>query len=139
MPKLEEALFDYLSNDPGVSGLVGERIFPVRLPEKSIIPAISWLRVSANRSYTYDTFADTDAWVQARIQFNCWDFTALGAMDVGEAVLKALSGYEGDMSGQLIGSSFSINELDIYEAPTKFHRRILDFFISYEDDLVVES
>ncbi len=39
------------------------------------------------------------------------------------------------MSGQLIGSSFADNELDVYEAPTKFHRRILDFLISYEDDL----
>ncbi len=135
MPRLEEALFDYLSNDSRVSNLVSDRIYPVRLPEKSIIPAISWLRVSANRLYTYNTFEDTDAWVQARVQFNCWDFTAMGAMELGDAVLKALSGYY----DTFIGSSFSINELDVYEAPTKFHRRILDFLISYEDDLVVES
>jgi hypothetical protein len=135
VPKLEEALFDYLTSDAGVSALVDERVYPVRLPERSLIPAISWSRVSANRIYTYSTFEDTDAWVAARIQFNCWDYTAMGSMELGEAVLKALSGYY----GEFIGSSFAINELDIYEAPTKFHRRILDFLISYEDDLVVGS
>lgn len=135
MPKLEEALFDYLSNDAGVSNIVAQRIYPVRLPEKSLIPAVSWLRVSANRLYTYDTFENTDAWVRARIQFNCWDYSAVGAMELGDAVMKALSGYY----DEFIGSSFSINELDVFEAPTKFHRRILDFLISYEDDLVVES
>lgn len=139
MPQLETALFDYLSTDPGVSALVGDRIYPVRLPEKAVLPAIAWNRVSANRLNTYDAFEQTDAWVQARVQFNCWYNTAEGAIEVGEAVLLALSGYGGDMSGQLIGSSFAVNEFDTYEAATKLYRRILEFVISYEDDIVVGS
>lgn len=139
MPKLETALYEYLSADGGISALVGDRIYPNHLTEGTLIPAISWNRVSARRIYTYDAFADTDAWAQARIQINCWAYTAEEAMEVGEAVLLALSGYDGDMSGQLVGSSFADNELDMYEAATKFHRRILDFLISYEDDLVSES
>jgi hypothetical protein len=139
MPKLETALYDYLTADGGITVLVGDRIYPNRLKEGAVIPAISWNRVSARRIYTFDAFEDTDAWTQARIQVNCWAYTAEEAIEVGEAVLLALSGYDGDMSGQLIGSSFADNELDMYEAPTKFHRRILDFLISYEDDLVSES
>lgn len=139
MLALESALYEYLSADFNISALVGDRIYPTRLPEGSVIPAISWMRVSARRIYTFDSFEDTDAWVQTRIQFNCWDYTPEGAMEVGEAVAAALSGYDGDMSGQLIGSSFADNEFDLYEADSKFHRRILDFLISYEDDLVSES
>ncbi len=135
MPKLEVALHDYLSADTGITALVGDRIYPSRLKEGSVIPAISWNRVSARRIYTFDAFEDTDAWAQARIQINCWAYTPLEAMEIGEAVLLALSGYDGDMSGQLIGSSFADNEFDLYEATPKFHRRILDFIISYEDDL----
>lgn len=136
---LETALFDYLSTDPGVSALVGERIYPNRLAEKTLIPAITWHRVDAPRTYTFDSFEDTDAWVQARIQFNCWAYTPDVAMTVGEAVLMALSGFDGDMAGQLIGSSFAVNEFDTYEGETKFHRRILDFIISYEDALSTGS
>jgi Protein of unknown function (DUF3168) len=139
MPKLEMALFEYLSNDPGVSALVENRIYPNKLKEGCNIPAISWNRVSARRIYTHDSFEDTDAWVQARIQINCWSNTPVEAMEVGEAVLVALSGFEGDMSGQLVGSSFADNEFDEYQAPTKYHRRIMDFLISYEDDVDAAS
>lgn len=139
MPKLEAALFDYLSNDPGVSALVGDRIYPNKLQEGCQLPAISWNRVSARRVYTHDAFEDTDAWVNARIQINCWSNAALECMDVGEAVLLALSGYEGDMSGQLVHSTMADNEFDEYQAPTKYHRRIMDFLITYEDDLNAAS
>lgn len=139
MPKLETALYEYLTADGNISALVDDRVYPNRLPEGSTIPAISWNRVSARRINTFDQFDDYDAWVTARIQVNCWAYNAQEAMEVGEAVVLALSGYDGDMSGQLVGSSFVDNEMDIYEAPTKFHRRVLDFLISYEDDLATES
>lgn len=139
MPRLEAAIFDYLSSDPVIESFVGDKIFPVRGPDKVPLPYISWRRVSANRLYTYDRFADTDAWTTARIQFDCWATTANEAMEIGEAVLAALSGYEGDMSGQLIGSSFAVNEFDTFDTESKFHRRTLDFFVSYEDDVVGAS
>lgn len=130
----ESRFADYLLGDDGISALVFDRVYPTRLPEKTTLPAITWHRVSANRQYTFDTFDDTDPWVQARVQLNCWGRDALEAMDVGTAVLAALSGFEGDMGGDLIGSSFAVDEFDIYDAPTKYHRRILDFMISYEDE-----
>lgn len=136
MPNLEAALFDYLTADPGIAGLVGDRIFPLRGPEGVQLSYIAWQRVGAQRLYTYDDFEDTSAWVRARIQFSCWAVSSIEAMRVGEAVLLALSGYDGDMAGQLVGSSFAVLEMDDYEPATRLYRRILDFSISYEDDLV---
>ena len=134
--RLEEALFDYLSTDPGISALVNDHVYPVRLPEGAPLPAVSFHRVSAERIYTHEIFSETDAWVRARVQVDCWSQdSAEQAMDVGDAVLAALSGYEGDMSGELIGSSFVVNEFDTYEAPTKIHRRILEFMVAYEDNV----
>lgn len=145
MPDFEDALVTYLSEDAGISALVDDRIFKNALPPKTGtqpgagIPAISFNRVSADRIYTYDAYPDSDAWVSARVQVNCWAFTATEAMDIGVAVLAALSGYGGDMAGELIGSSFAVNEFDIFEVPTKFHRRILDFVISYDEAVPAES
>lgn len=134
MPKLEEAVYGYLSGEPGVAALVGDRIYPGRVKEGATLPAISYQRISANRTYTYDSFADTSAWVRARVQFNCWSNTPLQAIEVGEAVLLALSGYSGDMSGEYIGQSSAELELDDYDGPTKLYRRVVDFFITYEDE-----
>lgn len=133
MPALEQALFTYLSDDPGIASLVGDRIYPVRLPEGCVLPAVAWQRISARRLYTHDSFDDTAAFVQARVQFSCWATTALEAIRIGEALLLALSGYGGDMAGELIGSSMADLELDDYEPQHKLYRRIVDFLIAYEE------
>jgi hypothetical protein len=139
MPKLEAALFGYLSDDPGIAALVDDRIYPVRLPEGAVLPAIVWQRISAARTYTHDPFDETKAWTQARVQFSCWHWTALGAIELGEAVLTALSGYSGQMEGELIGAAMADFELDDYEAETRLYRRLVDFLISYEDEPVIAS
>ena len=141
MTTLAEVLFEYLSNDGPIAALVQDPttnemcIYPMRLREKCHIPAISWQRIDAERLYTFDSYADTAAWVRARVQFNCWGHTYDAADELGNAVLLALSGYD----NEFIGSSFAINELDTYEADPKKFRRILDFRITYEDDLVAAS
>lgn len=136
--RFEEALFDYLSADGGVAGLVEDRIYPVRLPEGAKLPAISWFQVSSDRIPTYDPFPRDD-WTRKRIQFNSWATDPNTAMLVGEAVMLALSGYDGDMSGLAIGSSESVTELDTYDGQTKLFRKIQDFHISYEEDLEPSS
>jgi hypothetical protein len=131
---LAEALKSYLTNDSEISAFVSERVYSMRLPEKSTIPAISWHQVSGrDAAPTYDAAEDYSTWISARIQFNCWGRSGDQAMNLGEAVIAALSGYDGSIGGDLIQSSFLVNELDIYEVPTKLYRRILDFQISYED------
>jgi len=136
MPKLEVALTSYLTADGSeVAAMVGDRVFPVKVPEGAKLPCISWRRVSASRQYTHDPYDTTDAWVTARVQFSCWATTPLDAIKVGEAVMLALSGYEGDMAGQLIGSSDGVLEMDDYQTEQKLFRRVVDFIISYEDDL----
>lgn len=134
MPKLETALYGYLSNDPGVASLVGDRIYPFRLKEGTVLPAIAWQRISAQRTYTHDLFVEANPWVRARVQVACWSNTPLQAIEVGEAVLSALSGYTGDMEGEYIGSVTAEVERDDYEPTTRLYRRIVDFFITYEDE-----
>lgn len=143
--KFEIGIYEYLSTDSGVGALVTDdegncRIYPVRLPEGATLPAISWQRISGDRIYTHDGYADTKPWTTARIQFNAWSNTSEEeAMLLGDAILLALSGYEGDLGGQVVGSSFAVTDRDDYEAQTKIYRRILDFQISYEDDSLGES
>lgn len=137
MPQLETALYAYLSTEVSLAALVDDRIYPFRLPEGASLPAIAWQRISAQRTYTFDAFGTSGAYVRARVQFACWAETPLEAIDVGEALLGALSGYSGDMEGELIGSSTAQFEFDDYESQTRLYRRLVDFFITYEDDVLV--
>lgn len=130
---LEEALYEFLKNDAGVSALVGDRIFPVRVKEGADLPAIAYQRISTFRTYTFDRKPDADPWMRARIQFSCWARSALEARDVAEALNVALSGHTGDMEGLEVGSVDIELELDDYEPETGFFRRIVDAMVSLDE------
>ena len=139
MPKLEYALFEYLTNDPGLSALVETRVFPGKIPElTNVFPAIAWNRISAVRTRTYDRFEDFDAFTTARVQFDAWATTWEEAVAVGESLLAALSGYGGDMSGALV-TAHAINEFDDHDSGTKLFRRTLDFEVTYEDEVAEDT
>jgi hypothetical protein len=137
VPKFEDAIFAYLSTEPQVSDLVETRIYPGKLPEPTTFPAIVWHRISARRTRTYDKFESFDAFATIRVQFDCWAEEPGGydtAVEVGEALLGALSGYGGMMSGTLI-TAHPLNEFDDHDSDTKLFRRSLDFEVTYEDDV----
>ncbi len=127
------AMFEFLSDQTGLTAIVDDRFYPTRLPEGAKIPAVTWFRVSAERMYTFDPFPDTDAWVKARVQFDCWETTAEKAAALGDQIVLALSGFDGDMGGQVIGASTVVNEIDTYETPATFYRRIVDVIVSYQE------
>jgi hypothetical protein len=135
VPKFENAIFEYLSNEPGVSALVDVRIFPAKLPEGVAYPSIVWHRISARRVDTYDAFGNNyEAFAFVRVQFDAWAKSFDEAVEVGEALLAALSGYGGDMSGELI-TAHAVNEFDDHDSTTKLFRRSLDLSVGYEDDV----
>ena len=139
MPQLEEGLYAYLAADPAISALVGTRIFPNVVPEGTILPNIRYQRITTSREYTHDPYSETHAWVRATVQIDAWFTSALGAMEVGEAVMLALSGYHGDMEGVAIGAVRNIRESDTYDQQKKLHGRSADFEFTYADDIVVAS
>lgn len=136
MADLVEVVFSYLSTEPGVSGLVGTRIYPGKLMEGTQFPAIAWHRIDARRDRSYEPFDDFDAFVFTRLQFDAWADTYTGAVDVGDALLGALSGYGGMMAGTLL-TAHAVNEFDDHDSLTKKFRRVLDFEVTYEESVKI--
>jgi hypothetical protein len=136
---LEEAIFDYLTTDAGVMAVAGDSVYVSHLPEGTTLPAASFFRVSTDRRYDHDPFPETVAWVRSRIQVNCWYTTYDGARELGNAIMRALSGYTGFMGDMLISSVFAVNEFENYEPDTKLYRRSMDFMVAYEEDLEASS
>lgn len=73
-----------LAADSGVSALVGTRIYPVILPQKPTVPAISYQQISNTEQDGTSTLRET------RYQVDCWDDGYAGVESVGDAVRAAL-------------------------------------------------
>jgi hypothetical protein len=130
--ELADTIFTYLSDE--LSGVVSTRIYPGKLPEPVTFPAIAWHEISARRDRTYDSFEDFEAFVFKRVQFDCWGRSYDEAADLGQALLGALSGYGGLMAGTLL-TAHAINEFEDHDSLIKKYRRVLDFEVTYQDDV----
>jgi len=129
---LAETIFTYLSDE--LSGVVNTRVFPGKLPEDVTFPAIAWHEISARRDRSYEPFDEFEAFVFKRVQFDCWGRSYDEAADLGNALLGALSGYGGLMAGTLL-TAHPMNEFEDHDSLIKKYRRVLDFEVTYQDDV----
>lgn len=128
MAGAEEALFAILSNDAGVTAIVGDRIYPLQTPEEGQYPALSYWRVDGPREHALDGPAGL---ARPRMQVDAWanDFrTAKAAI---EAVIEALDGYRGTVAGVSIVGILALNDHDIFEPSTRTYHVAADFEVMY--------
>lgn len=139
MPQLEPGLYTYLSTDPATSALVGLRVYPNIVPEGTILPAIQYQRITTDRDDDYDEFGTMRSFVRATVQITAWATSAQAAMEVGEAVMLALSGFHGSLGGVAVGRVTNIRESDVYDPQKKLHGRTADFEFWFQDAIIVAS
>lgn len=111
---IEQAIYSLLSADPTVSGLVGNRITPVLVPQDSAMPAVTYAEVAGVRENTMDGPAGL---VRSRWQFNCWGISYADGRSVSDAVRQVLDGYSGSGAGVTIQSIMTIGENNISANP----------------------
>lgn len=113
--------------DPIVSSLVGTRIHPLRLPQRGILPAAVYQRITVNpvNSLDGDSFLDN-----VRIQFTSWASTYEDATYLANAIRQAL----------VLSGLFKIVtnlEIDTEDKETKSYGVITDFSVWAELELLV--
>ena len=113
---LEIALFNKLKD----VNLVSNRVYAVKAPQGVDKPYIVYSKVSNQREYSHDGFADLS---RARMQVSCYADSYGSAKQVAEEVISTLEGWE--------NVSFLVNEQDLYEEDTGIYHVPVDFFIWY--------
>jgi hypothetical protein len=98
---LEEGLVIYLSGNGELTGLIGDRLYPLALPQKPTMPAVVYQEIDAVPGYTHSGDSELE---QVRMQFKCWANTLLIAKQVKAVLKRALSGFSGDMGGEEVVS-----------------------------------
>jgi uncharacterized protein DUF3168 len=106
---LEQAIHAALVGDPAVSGLVGDRVFLVRLPQLSILnngPAITYQRISTVPIYTHSFDVGQQGTVGfSRFQFTVWGGTTDSSGELCETISNALLAVFKNFNAQEFGQS----------------------------------
>ena len=110
---IESGLYAHLTSDPDVSALVGDRIYPLLVPQDATLPAIAYQRISTGRD---ETHTGPSGLSQARIQLTCIADSYDAAKAVADAVRSSLDGFSGTMGGINVGACFVTNDRDDWAA-----------------------
>ena len=87
------ALRAHLLADASIAALVGARIYPLRLPQKAVMPSIVIQRVSGVR---FGHLRGGGSLARPRYQVDCWAATHDAATALGTLCRQRLDGYTGE-------------------------------------------
>lgn len=135
---IKEAIFRHLTTNAGLAALVGDRVYPKKLPQpkppkKPTLPAIVYHRITTPREHDQDGSANLHSplW-----QFDCFATTDGQASEVARVLRLALDGFAGTMGGVggvAVDAAFVEDEQDDYDDTTEFFRSIVDFTIMHHE------
>lgn len=121
----------HLRADAGLSALVGARIYPVQLPQRATLPALTYTRVS--RSATRHRSSPRAGHHRSRIQFDVWANDYGGVLAARSALFDAMGALT--RTGEpRIDVSLVQDDRDALEAESGRWRAIVDYMISHKGD-----
>lgn len=122
---MEADLYSALANDATVGGLVGigssARVYPMILPQGSVLPAVTYQVVDKPRIDTA-SLSGHNSRIRARVQVDCWATTYAQAKSLATATRNALlSAF----------TALNLDDRDLYEDDTHIYRVSADFSVWY--------
>jgi hypothetical protein len=131
---IEELITAVMKNDATIAGIVGARIYPLRVPQDADMPAITYQKISGR---WHVQMSGPHNMSEERFQINCWETTYAGVKALADAVRAALNGYDSTINVVEVHIITLENETDlVVEIPdirsTRRYSRALDFLAWYK-------
>lgn len=125
---IEAALRNYLLSIPELTAQIGNRIYPMVLPQPPVFPAVTYSKISSSnvRDLSGISFYLT------RIQFTCWSESYGQAKAIAESLRKPLECYKGTMGEFHIIDSQSVNEIDLSQPDSGLYQVPVDVLIQHQ-------
>jgi hypothetical protein len=111
----ESGVVTYLLARDGLTGLVGQRIYPLLVPKSTAggnYPAVTYQTVTQPNVHSLDGVSGL---AYPRVQFVAWAQTYAAAMSVRDALCDALDGYRGLMGSINVMACLKVDEADMLE------------------------
>lgn len=125
--ELEKALAVWLTAQLPVAALLGDRLFPLVLPQACRLPAATYQRIGADIEYDLNGPGGLE---RPLVQIDCWADSFAEARGIAGAVRDVLHGYYGLMGDLTVQRVVIEREADEFEAETKLYRCSADYRIS---------
>jgi len=119
---IDGAIRTVLLSDSAVKGIVGKRIYPMKLPLNCSLPALSIHKPSNPYSRIMGS---------PRFQISCWSEDFLEVQILAKAVEKALDGFSGIVDGFEIIQIIPLESEDADEETTGLFHIPYDFQVIY--------
>jgi len=130
MADLETVLQTRLSTFAGFTALVGTRVYPLKLPQKPTMPAVTYQRIDGVRE---SGIANEHGMAHPRIQVDSWASSYGGAKAVAEQVRQALERWSDTTTTPVILDSFIDGDTDLYESDVELYRVSMDYIVWYRE------
>lgn len=115
--------------DSGVSAIVGTKIEPGEWPERQALPGLVINQITNAEEHL---LGGAGRYPNSRIRIECLARNMTGALDLGDAVIEALTDLSGTYAGMAV-KSWLKEETDETDTSPDYatHRRILEFAVRY--------
>lgn len=126
---LRSAIYQRLSTDSAITGVVGSRVHPNVRPQRDPYPSLTFDVAGTSKPYglTGPTFLR-----QSRFRVSCWARDGVGAEDLAELVLGRLESWQSpNVLGCFLQNTFDMPVDPTGGADTAVYRIVLDFSITY--------
>jgi hypothetical protein len=119
---LSADFYSRLISHAGLSALVGDRIYPLVLPQNTALPAVVYQRISGQR--IQNLTRDTGGPQRIRVQLTAWAEDVDTANSVAEQVRQAMEAATGWRA---------LHALDVeqYEPDTGLYSVVADYLVHY--------
>ena len=127
MIQIGKVINSVLKADATVNSLVGDKIYQIVIPEDvSTYPVIVYERSNVTPTYFKDTLTSADVIVNI---FSIDDDYA-SSVELGDAIINALNGYRGTVSGINVVSTRLVNLDETYAEGAYIQKIIFNFKIN---------
>jgi len=127
---LENSVAIHLQDDSDVYEKVQNRIYPLVMPPKVKLPALSYQRVASVHVGSVDGSSGLES---VRSQIDAWGRTDREAKEVGEVTRLAMLRMSGTINGEVIRGVEHDGSQDFFESAPEIYRQSMDFVVWHEE------
>lgn len=132
MVAFEFNLFSFLTvTASAVKAIISDRMYPLRAPDKSTYPLITYSKIDGERDSTHD---GNSGLANPSMRLKCWSPSYLTAKNLALEVVKALNGRTGAMGGTDRSGSMVEDEVDLFDPETKLYHIVVDVAFWHSED-----
>lgn len=124
---MEAGIQQRLIADSNVSSLISTRVYPLILPDESVLPSVTYQRISTVRDYATTGPVSLS---RIRLQIDTWSLTYAAAKQVDMAIRASLESFSGTLPDGTVVSEIQVDSSqDLYESSARYYRVSTDFIV----------